>query len=248
MFKFMQILLLLFVCLSSKAGTISENVDDKKYLEYASQFECVVSIDGSYQDGKIFSASAVAIRPKWLLTAAHVVENCKEAKITHKDKKIKILKITPHKDFSSNKFGYYDICLIKIEEDLKMKFYPSLYKEKDEIGKVVSICGFGLTGTFRTGCRFGDNKKRAGSNIIDYSEKTILVCSPSQINSKTNTSLEFLICSGDSGGGLFLDGKLAGINSGVVAIDKNPNSSYGDESCHTRISIMIDWIEENIID
>jgi len=61
-----------------------------------------------------------------------------------------------------------------------------------------------------------------------------------------DTNLEYCISHGDSGGGLFIDQKLAGINSIVLASDKNPDSNYGDESGHTRISKYKDWIEDNI--
>jgi hypothetical protein len=60
------------------------------------------------------------------------------------------------------------------------------------------------------------------------------------------TELEFLICSGDSGGGLFINKKLAGINSCVLAADKKPNSSYGDDAGHTRISKYVPWIKQKI--
>jgi secreted trypsin-like serine protease len=71
-------------------------------------------------------------------------------------------------------------------------------------------------------------------------ERSCLICS---ISGGKKTELEFLIASGDSGGGLFLDGKLAGINSFVSAEDGKTNSSYGDESGHTRISLYREWIE-----
>jgi hypothetical protein len=89
-----------------------------------------------------------------------------------------------------------------------------------------------------------DGKKRGGSNIIDKIDRELLVCTPSRAYNKTE--LEFLIGSGDSGGGLFIDGKLAGINSCVMATDGKPNSTYSDESGHTRISKYINWIETTI--
>ena len=55
--------------------------------------------------------------------------------------------------------------------------------------------------------------------------------------------LEFLISHGDSGGGLFINGKLAGIHSFVSASDKKADSSYGDQSGHTRISTYKRWID-----
>ena len=54
--------------------------------------------------------------------------------------------------------------------------------------------------------------------------------------------MEFIICPGDSGGGLFIDKKIAGINSCVIATDGKPNSTYTDEGGHTRISQHLDWI------
>jgi len=240
--------MVVLACCNLNAGTVCEHADDSKHVEYGSKFECVVPIEGTYNDNKKFAASAVIIKPKWILTAAHVVENQKEVRIHFKQKKFLMKKVIMHKDFKSNEFGYYDIALANSEENLDMDFYPALYENKDETGKIVSMCGWGLTGTFRTGVKTHDGKKRAGSNYVDYVEKTVLVCSPTRRGMKGHTSLEFLICSGDSGGGLFIDGKLAGINSCVMAVDKNPDSSYGDESCHTRISMMLDWIKENTAD
>jgi len=96
-----------------------------------------------------------------------------------------------------------------------------------------------------TGANNHDSKKRAGSNFIDRIEKDLLICSPSKRNDKNFTSLEFLIASGDSGGGLFIDTKLAGIHFCVMVTGKNPQSKYGEESGHTRISNFIEWINEN---
>jgi hypothetical protein len=58
--------------------------------------------------------------------------------------------------------------------------------------------------------------------------------------------MEFLIASGDSGGGLFIDQKLAGINSCVMTTDGHTDSNHNDESGHTRISQHINWIESTI--
>ena len=107
------------------------------------------------------------------------------------------------------------------------------------------MAGLGFTGTFNTGIERADGKKRAGSNFIDRIERKILICSPSKRNEKI-TELEYLIGSGDSGGGLFISNKLAGINSCVISSDKKTDSSYGDRSGHTRISVFKDWIIKTI--
>jgi hypothetical protein len=229
-------------CSILSAGTIDPNIPDQKYIEYGQSFKYVVPLCGKTLDNTDYCASAVVIKPKFILTAAHVIKDATTGIITINNKKFKIEYFTYPKEYDSNKFGRYDIAIGKLEEPIELDFYPPLYKDTDESGKVCCISGFGLTGTFNTGAITSDNQRRAGSNIIDGIDRDLLICSPSR--NKMKTSLEFIIASGDSGGGLFIDGKLAGINSCVIA-DKSPKSDYLTESGHTRISKYVDWIEEN---
>lgn len=230
------------------AGTRDPETSDSKYVSYGEKFKCVGKICGKYKDGTRYCASAVAIKPKWIITAAHVVQNSEECFVTIKDKKILVKNISYPKEFEKGNFGFHDIALGNCEEDVDLDFYPELYKNNDEIGKICSVSGYGISGTFITGARISDGKKRAGSNCIDYVDRDLLVCSASRRKERSFTELEFIIGSGDSGGGLFIDGKLAGINSCVLASDKNPDSTYGDESGHTRVSKYLDWINEIIED
>lgn len=235
--KYLTILLFL-ICNLSKAGTIDPNVPDYRYLEYGKKFNCVVKIKG-VQKESFFVSSAVIISPNWALTAAHVVKNSKSIEIITEKKSFNIKKIIL-KDFDEKKLGYNDIALCYSKDSFDLEFYPELYDKEFEVGKVVSICGFGKTGDFLKGAYKIDYKKRAGSNIIDNIYNNCLICSNL---GGVKTELEFMISSGDSGGGLFIDGKLAGINSYIY---KNKNSSYGCSSAHTRIKIYKPWIEDNI--
>jgi hypothetical protein len=223
-------------------GTRDPNINDENYIDYGSKFGCVVAICGKEDDDGPYCASGVAIKPNWVLTAAHVIKRAKTCKITTRDKEIQASIFIPHKDFESNNFGYYDIGLIYCDEDLSVVAYPELYTESDEVGKICAMSGYGITGTFSTGAKIGDHKKRGGSNRIAGTDRHLLICNLKD----QNTALEFLIASGDSGGGLFIDKKLAGINSCVLATDDRPDSTYGDESGHTRISQHIKWIQETI--
>ncbi|NDC96102.1 hypothetical protein EB077_12410, partial [bacterium] len=141
-------------------------------------------------------------------------------------------------------FDCNDIAILILDNSLDLDIYPKLYNTNDEVGRICYMSGFGLTGDFNTGFHKDDGKRRAGSNIIDKIEKNMLICSPSLESDKTE--LEFLIAGGDSGGGLFINNKLAGINSCLFARDKKGDASYGDESGHTRISYHIEWIENTI--
>lgn len=233
----------------SHAGTTDPSVPDDKYRKYGDQHECVVKIKGKCwckkQDEKEheFSASAVVIHPHWVLTAAHVVDNTKDVSINVRGKDLPMKKVVVKKEFEENNLGFNDIAICYCEEDIGLDFYPDLYEGRDEVGKVVGICGYGMHGTFSTGAVKSDGSKRAGANIIDGVERNCLICS--NVGGK-KTNMDFLIASGDSGGGLFIDGKLAGINSFVMATDGKSNSDYGDECAHTRISEYIEWIKEQM--
>jgi hypothetical protein len=243
--KILTLIMGLSIFMSSVfAGTIDPQTPDSKYLEYGTKFHHVVKL--CCFDGKGLSCgSAVVISPNWIITAAHVVENCQTWSVTIKDKEYKLSKIIIHPNYNTNVFGESDIALGYSQEIIEIDYYPPLYEKQNEVGRICCMAGWGLTGDFNTGTKTSDGKIRAGSNFIDRTEKKVLVCSASRRNEKF-TELEYLICSGDSGGGLFIDGKLAGINSSVLGYDGKPNSTYGDESCHTRISLYIDWLNQTM--
>lgn len=242
---FGRILLINLVFISSiYSGTIDPNIPDHKYIKYGQEFECVGKICGKYSDGTNFCGSAVAIDDHHVLTAAHVVKDSKECKFIINGKEFCLQNVIYHKDFET-KFGIADIAIAYSAEPIGLASYPELYIDTKEVGSICSMSGYGLTGSFKTGIKISDNKKRAGTNRIDSIYEDLLICSPSVFRSKDHTRLEFLIGSGDSGGGLFIDGKLAGIHSCVMAEGRSPNSVYGDDSGHTRISKYIEWINKH---
>jgi len=231
----------------SISGTIDPSVSDSRHVDYGQKFIHVVKLKGMCNCKKRdrehdFHASAVIISPHWALTAAHVVSSADDMVIVVGQKEYKVGTVKIHEDFDNEKIGHNDIALCYSEEDFGMDFYPEIYEGDEEVGKVVAMCGYGMTGSFSTGAVKSDSLKRAGSNMVERAERQCLVCN--NMGGK-KTELEFMIASGDSGGGLFLDGKLAGINSFVMADDGKPNSDYGDECAHTRVSLYADWIRKN---
>jgi len=241
------LLLMLLSATQSISGTIDPYVSDQKYTNYGKDFVYVGKICGVYADGEKFCASAVAIDDHHILTAAHVVDGSQSCLVTFDNKEYCLSSVIVHKDFNHKKFGIADIAMGYSEKSFELKFYPKLYTETDEVGKICCMSGYGFHGTFNSGAKFYDGKKRAGSNRIDYIEKDMLICSPSTLGDRSRTSLEFLIASGDSGGGLFIDNKLAAINSCIIAVGRTPSGKYNEESGHTRISKFVPWINEHII-
>lgn len=242
---FKALLFALAISATCVAGTIDPSVPDGKYLEYGEQHKCVVPIYGDCEckegGGKPhkFSASAVVIDKRWVLTAAHVVKKTSDVKVKVKGHEHPMKRVVVNGRFKEEVLGRYDIALCESEDDMILDFYPSLYEGKDEVGRVAGVCGYGRTGTFSTGALRLDGRKRAGSNKIYRSEGHALMCSATDPG---RSSLEFMIAPGDSGGGMFVDGKLAGVNSFVMATDGNPDSDYGDECAFTRVSLFAPWI------
>jgi Trypsin len=227
-------------------GTIDPSAKDEDHLKYAEGFKCVVEIMGRCGCGKDheFHASAVAISPNWVLTAAHVVEGTSGVYVRIGGKKFPASKVIINERFKEENLGIADIALCRSDEEFGLDFYPSLYESDDEESKVVSISGYGVTGNFSTGASRFDWNRRAGSNIVERLERDVMICGLSN----RKTKMEFLIAPGDSGGGLFIENKLAGINSFVSAADGKTDSDYGDESAHTRVSKFVEWIRKNMKD
>jgi len=234
------------------AGTRDPNTPDEKYVEFGKQFPGVVSLRARcktpdapdakpvYQYG-----SAVVIRPHWVLTAAHVLTNTAQPTALKDGAEYPLATVFVHEDFHDDVVGYHDVALGYSPKDFALKFYTPLYRGTNELGQAATIAGYGLHGTFLTGATFSDGKKRAGHNKIEAYERGCLLCTPSRAG-QGKFPLEFLIAPGDSGGGLFIGNKLAGINSFLMASDKNPDGTYTDDAAHTRISLYADWVESEI--
>lgn len=242
---FYTIFLVLF-CLMTHAGTIDPKKTDQEYVNYGNKHACVIKLLGHTNDEKNtpYVASCVMISPYYALTAAHVVKGTITQYAIYDGVPHACLIAAIHSDFNSKKMGYNDIAILRFSKPIDLDFYPDLYTDNDEVEKMCSISGFGHTGTLSTGYdrQKDDGKKRAGSNIVNSLEKHLLICS----STDRATSMEFIICPGDSGGGLFINQKLAGINSCVFADDGKTDSDYGDNSGHTRVSIFADWIKESV--
>jgi hypothetical protein len=248
--------LLIFLGISSSfviAGTIDPNTPDSKYLEFGQQFKSVVRIraigkcDNPQCDQKEHEqfGSGVIIAPNWILTAAHVLKDTREPVVIRDGgQEYRLQHVILHHEFVREKIGLHDLALGYTSEDFKLNTYTPLYTGADELGKAITISGYGMHGTFTSGSVDSDGKKRGGHNVIDGKERTVLVCSPTPGIGRM--PLEFMLAPGDSGGGMFIGDKLAGINSFVMATDKKPNGTYGDESAFTRVSMYVDWVHSQM--
>jgi len=242
-------------CAYGWAGTRDPHTPDARYLEFGQQFPSVVFFSAvgpcdnpncpRQGDEHEQYGSAVIIRPHWVLTAAHLVKNTHSQKV-RKDSGVEypLQHVIVHREYDPDNIGWHDVALGYSAQDFALEFYTPLYTDTDELGKKITIAGYGVHGTFVTGGQHADGKKRAGHNVLESAERAVLVCTPSRGSNRL--PLEFLIASGDSGGGMFIGNKLAGINSFLMATNQRPTGVYGNEAAFTRLSLYAAWVNEQM--
>ena len=173
----LSLIILLGLSLPAISGTRDPSTPDSKHLAYGEKHECVVQVKGKmgFVDKKgeklevTASGSGVIITKRYILTAAHVVQKTKDPYIILNGKKIEIEWVVIPNKYKEENTGPYDIALCRLHEDAIIDFYPELYGKDDELGKLCSVAGWGMHGTWTTGTIYDDNKRRAGSMLIRLS-------------------------------------------------------------------------------
>jgi hypothetical protein len=242
----MRIIALLFVVSSvAAAGTIEDSISDARYRNYGETFSPYVRpIIGLARDGKAPRGTCVIIAPHWALTAAHVTDQLVACSISGTGGTHLVTKFVPYPDYEGE-YGWHDIALVYTPEPFALGKYPPLSDGTEKLGTVAAAVGYGVTGSLSSGVRVTeDSGIRAGTMTLTAHERSVLVC---EIR-RTGTPLPYCIAPGDSGGGLFAvaaDGstRLVGINSCVTRYGGGKVRHVdGEESCHTRVSLYVDWI------
>lgn len=241
----MRALGFLILCWASSAfaGTTDDAISDARYLKYAEGFRPYTArIIGLRTDGTTPAGTCVLIHDHWALTAAHVVDGW-TAGLVHSSKGIRrIERVFSHIDYQDWNAGWHDIALVRVREPFKLDYYPSLSSGQEALGAVVSVAGYGLTGRLSTGHTHGDGLLRAGTGRITRFEAGCIVL-PAM---RGGSPLPLCIAPGDSGGPLFVAGRLAGINSFTMKLQDGTStrSRVGEESAHTRVSLYHDWFHD----
>ncbi len=192
-----------------------------------------------------------------------------------------VKQIFVHPDWTSDRLSNNDIAIIKLSAKAPnfAKGYE-IYRNSDELNQIFTRVGYGLPGTGATGTNnYGESIKRFGKNIYDalgdiFAESpvehtTILPGTQLAFDfdsgkpendvfgqeyglEQLGVNLEVNSTAGDSGGPVFIDGKIAGITSygfspGTKGIDVDNisgNSNFGEYSVDTRISAYASYIDE----
>lgn len=219
------------------AGTRDDSISDEKYLEYAEDFApYTLKIIATSTDGKPSFGTATLLSDRWAITAAHIMHDAASATIGGN----KSVKIVVHPRFEDDCMGCYDVALVKFADSFGRTFYPPLSTGDEKAGDLCSVAGYGVHGPMSTGYNAADERLRAGTCRIDRFDDTRVICPIS----RGSSPLPYGISPGDSGGPLFCNGRLCGVNSFTMADKgKTLKSRAGEEQGFARISVMREWIE-----
>ena len=233
----------------AQAGTIRHDRSDLQYRNLANQFSSVGKLSLSGSSGG-WLCSGTLLNSTWLVTAAHCLDNVQSGTFSIGGSNYNINGAITHSGWlntNRNPGAGYDLGLFRLSRPVTNVTAASLFTGSNEDKQIGTYVGFGATGTGLTGYTSGSaGTKRAGQNTIElgsrlgFSDRVLISDFDSPLNAALN--LEYNLAPGDSGGGLFINGLLAGVNSFISATDGSVDADYGDISAATRVSSFASWI------
>lgn len=206
----------------------------------------------------VAKATGTLIAPRWVLAAAHSVEKLMPgrqdydgtvpSKATIGGRDYVIDKIVQHPNWGRPRASN-DIALLRLAEPVKGIVPTRIYREKDEVGKVVTFIGRGTTGNGRDGAKGRDMILRAAHNRVETADERWLTFVFDAPDSPNVLPLEGAGGAGDSGGPALIekDGYLytLGVSSHSRSAE-GPDDLYGMKEYYSRVSSYADWIDETI--
>lgn len=261
-----SILVLMSFSSTSYLGIIRHDVDIEKYKKIGSQseFECVgrYSISETEED----YAVGVLISSRWVLTAAHFVNDSSVWKLG--DNFYRTKRIVKHPKLQPNaeetQWTGWDMALIELETPVLDIKPAERYRGKEELGRIITKIGYGFIGDGISGMATPRKQERlGGQNVVDAIgglfenrefSTSVMVCDfdnpenpgSNQFGSPFPLEMEIGGSKGDSGGGVFMNDNGTTVLVGIVSGALNRQIKYGSVLALARVSTANEWIDSVI--
>ncbi|MDT8399383.1 MAG: trypsin-like serine protease [Pseudomonadales bacterium] len=204
------------------------------------------------------------ISSQWAITAAHCTDQTPiQATLDRQEayhlsiggQSYDIAELVIHPDYHPNDSMAVDLALIRLDRDVPAIRPVTLYRDSDELNKVVSFLGWGYTGYGTVGRKSNDGHfRRAQNTVFQAGQWLRFRFDDPRRRDQHALQLEGVPGLGDSGGPALLETDtglfILGVARGEIADPADPQAPeglYGAIELYERISSHQDWIDQTLL-